>query len=259
MKISIITVTFNSGKTLSDTIQSVRNQDYKDLEYIIVDGGSTDNTLKIIQDNNDIISKWISEPDRGISDAFNKGIKMSTGDLIGIINSDDMLADGALNEIAKYIKEDTDVLHGNVISFGHNIEPFIEKPGVIKDLYTSMVLLHPATFVRKSAYEKYGLFNIDYKCCMDRDLLLRMYSKGAKFQYLDRVLARFRQGGINQRTYINTTVPEGEKISIEFGMSPFKAKVISFIKINRYRIRAAVLNTFFGRELKKIKNRRNKQ
>ena len=178
MRISIITVTYNSAATLGDTIRSVRNQNYNDLEYIIVDGGSTDGTIQIIHDNEDIISTWVSEPDRGISDAFNKGIRMATGELIGIINSDDMLADGALSAIAEAIEGDTEVLYGNVTSFGEGIKPYTEVPGDLNGLYKSMVVLHPATFVKKSAYEKYGLFNVDYKCCMDRDLLLRMYSGG---------------------------------------------------------------------------------
>lgn len=101
MKISIITVTFNSEATLKETIQSIRNQRYDDLEYIIVDGGSKDHTVDIIKENENIISKWISESDLGISDAFNKGIQMATGNLIGIINSDDMLEDNVLKVISQ--------------------------------------------------------------------------------------------------------------------------------------------------------------
>ncbi len=196
MKISIITVTFNSEATLKETIQSIRNQRYDDLEYIIVDGGSKDHTVDIIKENENIISKWISESDLGISDAFNKGIQMATGNLIGIINSDDMLEDNVLKVISQELKDDTDVLYGNAISFGEGIKPFIEKPSSLDGLYVSMTIIHPATFVRKKAYEKYGTFNIDYKCCMDRDLMLRMYSRGAKFQYVDKILAKVRQGGL---------------------------------------------------------------
>lgn len=163
MKISIITVTFNSEATLKETIQSIRNQRYDDLEYIIVDGGSKDHTVDIIKENENIISKWISESDLGISDAFNKGIQMATGNLIGIINSDDMLEDNVLKVISQELKDDTDVLYGNAISFGEGIKPFIEKPSSLDGLYVSMTIIHPATFVRKKAYEKYGTFNIDYK------------------------------------------------------------------------------------------------
>ena len=100
MKISIITITYNSEKTLENTIKSVIGQNYDDLEYIIIDGGSKDGTLKIAEQYKKYISVIVSEPDNGISDAFNKGISHATGELIGIINSDDMLADGALKTIA---------------------------------------------------------------------------------------------------------------------------------------------------------------
>ena len=118
MKISIITITYNSEKTLEDTIQSVARQNYPDLEYIIVDGGSKDATLDTVKKYSNVVTKWISEPDKGISDAFNKGIKIASGELIGIINSDDMLTDNSLNIIAKNIKPETDVIYGNAIMFG---------------------------------------------------------------------------------------------------------------------------------------------
>ena len=254
MKISIITVTLNSEKTLQETIDSVAGQNYDDLEYIIVDGGSTDSTLDIIKKNNNKISRWISEKDYGISDAFNKGIKLSSGDVVGIINSDDMLSDDALNTIEKNMREDTDVLYGNAISFAEDISPYLERASSLDGLYTSMVLLHPAVFVRKSAYEQYGFFDIQYKCCMDRDLLLRMYTHGAKFQYIDTVLAKIRQGGVNQRLYLTTTVTEGERISIAYGMSKWKAKTISILKRVRFYLRAALLRTRLGQFIKMRKN-----
>ena len=256
MKISIITITYNSASYLPDTIGSIRAQSYPNLEFIVVDGGSNDGTLDIIKSNADIITKWVSEPDNGISDAFNKGIRMATGDVIGIINSDDMLAANALSTINARIEADTDVFYGNVENFGDDIDKtYVTKPGELSGLYVSMTLIHPAVFVRKSAYDKYGVFNLDYKCCMDRDLLLRMYSNGAKFQYVDETLARYRHGGINQRTYVTTTVVEGEKISIEYGMSKPKAKLITAKKRLRFTLRSKVLNTSIGRKLRARKYR----
>lgn len=256
MKISIITITYNSEEYLADAINSIRNQNYPDLEYIVVDGGSTDGTLDIVKSNSDIISKWVSEPDRGISDAFNKGISMATGDIIGIINSDDMLSDNALSIIRDRVNADTDVFYGNVVNFGEGIEhPYVTKPGPLDGLYVSMTLIHPAVFVRRSAYEKYGTFNLSYKCCMDRDLLLRMYSQGAKFQYVDESLARYRHGGVNQRTYVTTTVAEGEMISIEYGMSKPKAKLITLKKRVRFTLRSIALNTAIGKKIRARKYR----
>src|SRR4051794_14825027 len=111
--VSIITIVYNSDKTLEDTIKSVLQQSYPHIEYILIDGGSTDQSLSIIK-RYDKFVKWISEPDKGISDAFNKGIKMSTGELIGIINADDWYEDGAIETIVKHLEKNCDVYCGNI-------------------------------------------------------------------------------------------------------------------------------------------------
>lgn len=259
MKFSIVTVTYNSEKTLRETIESVRQQGYRDYEYIIVDGGSTDRTLEIIKESEDTVTRWISEPDRGISDAFNKGIRMATGEIIGIINSDDLLAPDALQIIADNIEQDTDVVYGNAISFGKDIDDYVEKPSGLQGLYHSMTIIHPATFVTKRAYEQYGVFEVELKCCMDRELLLRMYTKGAKFQYINHVLAKVRQGGINQKLYLKTTVSEGEAISIRYGMNKFKAKRVSAYKRIRYITRNAVMKTALGKKWKQSRDEKKLQ
>lgn len=237
MKISIITITYNSEKTLEDTIQSVVRQNYPDLEYIIVDGASKDATLDIVKKYSRVVTKWISEPDKGISDAFNKGIKLASGELIGIINSDDMLTDNSLNMIAKNIKSETDVIYGNAIMFGGKEGNYRCKPAdSLEVMRKRMAVVHPATFVKKSAYDKYGTFNLKYKCQMDRDLLLRMYVAGANFQYLNEDLAMMRLGGVNQQTYVKQTVPEGIEISIKNGMNPVKAHAMGMKSIARFRM-----------------------
>ena len=114
-KISIITITYNSAKTLERTIKSIIEQKYENLEYIIVDGGSTDSTLEIVKKYDTWISKWVSEPDSGISNAFNKGINMATGNVIGIINSDDGLMPGALQAISDSYEDGVDVYRGKVL------------------------------------------------------------------------------------------------------------------------------------------------
>src|SRR5882724_716788 len=106
MKISLLTVSFNSATTIGDTIKSIRSQDYKDIEYIVVDGKSKDETVNIIQSNTDVISKWISEPDKGIYDAMNKAMKMATGEVVGILNSDDFYSDQTIiTQIASVFKD----------------------------------------------------------------------------------------------------------------------------------------------------------
>lgn len=226
MRISIITITYNSELTLEDTIRSVINQDYEDLEYIIVDGGSKDGTLDIIKKYEKNIAKWISEPDKGISDAFNKGIRMASGELIGIINSDDMLMEGALKKIADNIKPDTGVLFGHGMRLYQNggTKPYMANEDLGRLDY-EMSLVHPATFVKKEAYDTWGLFDVSLKMVMDRELLLRMRKGGVKFQYLNDFLAYYRMGGASDKNYLKLVVPEGERISIQYGMPKWLAKI----------------------------------
>jgi glycosyltransferase involved in cell wall biosynthesis len=226
MRVSVITITFNSENTLRETIESVLSQDYKDLEYIIVDGGSTDGTIDIIRNYEDKISKWISEPDQGISDAFNKGIAMSSGELIGIINSDDMYLHDAISSIVATIDENTDVIHGNMIMFGENRPETLHKQKVpLTHFYKGMAVHHPATFIRARAYKKYGFYNLKYKSSMDRELLLRMYHKGAIFQYIDLCVAKYRRGGTSTKLF-HIAQNETREISVKYGMPKYKANII---------------------------------
>lgn len=234
MKISIITITYNSEATLEDTIKSVISQGYSDLEYIIVDGLSQDGTMDIVQKYQNNIQVVISEKDKGISDAFNKGINAATGDIIGIINSDDMLTPNALNKLAEQIDADTDVAYGKAYRLYSDGSVRDYLPRDLKIFTYKMPLVHPATFVRKSAYEKHGVFNVDYHYCMDRAVLYKMYQGGAKFQYIDEYLAYYRMGGMSENHYWDGTLKEGEKISVDFGMNPVKARLITWYKKIRY-------------------------
>ena len=239
MKISLITITYNSEKTIEDTILSVINQDCADIEYIIVDGGSTDNTLNIIERYKPYVSVLISEPDKGISDAFNKGIKSATGDIIGIVNSDDFLAENAINTILANAKNnpDYDVYYGNSIMFSDK-DAYTYKPGEdLQKFPLYMIISHPATFVKKSAYEKYGKYSLDYKCAMDFELLSKMYCEGAKFKYIDEVLTCFRLGGVSKKKSL-LTEEESRKIAIRNGVTPNEVKKW-YLKI---RVKSQVLD-----------------
>ena len=196
-KISVITITFNSAATLEETILSVTSQDYPDLEYVIIDGGSTDGTLDIIRKYQDKIQIVVSEPDRGISDAFNKGIARATGEIVGIINSDDIMLPAALQKVADLYDPKVDVYSGHILFWDVDTdETFPSYPDVAFDtLRLQYNVAHPARFIRKDAYERYGLYREDLRYMMDIELLCRFYKQGASFLLVDSPLAKFRIGG----------------------------------------------------------------
>ena len=195
-KISIITITYNSEKTLEKTIKSVISQDYDNVEYIIVDGKSTDKTLDIVKKYEDKISHIISEPDNGISDAFNKGIKAATGEIVGIINSDDQLCEGAISYLASNYSPDVDVYRGNIILKNVTGNSYKEVPSMEFSLTPILTKVsHPGTFIKRDAYLKYGMYDEKCRYVMDLDLLIRYYRAGLKFLYLDYTMANFEFGG----------------------------------------------------------------
>ena len=225
MKISLVTITYNSEKNIEETILSIIQQDYDDIEYIIIDGGSTDNTLNIIEKYKDHIAKFISEPDKGISDAFNKGIELSTGQVVGLINSDDFLQKGAIKALAEFIgrNDGYDVYYGNSLMFSEK-QCYVYRPGSdLTKLPLYMILSHPATFIKRDAYLKYGKYSLDYKCAMDFDLISDMYCRGAKFIYFDSVLTCFRAGGVS-KVNSKKTDEESYRIAVRNGLSPTKVK-----------------------------------
>lgn len=195
-KISIITITYNSERTVEETIKSVISQDYPNFEYLIIDGESKDSTLDIVDKYRDKINFVISESDKGISDAFNKGIRYATGEIIGIINSDDLLLPNALQNLAEVYSLEVDVYSGNVL-FWNDLNDItrISKPelnfGKLKLQYG---VAHPSRFIRKDAYERFGVYDIRFRYNMDAELLCRFYQKGARFIHIDKVLTKFRMG-----------------------------------------------------------------
>ena len=198
MKFTIITVCLNSEKTIEQTIQSVVGQKYHDLEYVVIDGGSHDSTLEIINKYRSEIASVISEHDQGIYDAMNKGIALATGDIIGIINSDDWYEPGTFQYVADFFREtDAEVVYGNLNLISENGEIKVQIPDKLSKICYQMETPHPTVFVRKRLYEKYGGFQLKYEIASDYELMLRFYVHGAKFVYLNRVMANFRLGGIS--------------------------------------------------------------
>lgn len=244
MKFSIITITYNSEKTLEDTFVSILRQKYRPLQYILIDGLSKDGTFNLVEKyaskfkESGIDFFYKSEKDKGISDAFNKGISYCDGDVIGIINSDDKLADNALDRIAEKYSEDINVYYGNCIIFNNESDKeYIAIPSFKKNqelLKVGMALFHPSCFVSRQTYIKYGGYDINLKFCMDRDFFLKIYKLGCKFVYVDSPLAFYREGGVNQINY-EKCARENMEISIKYGMNSTEAQIRkSYFKVHDY-------------------------
>ena len=211
MKVSIVTPTYNSAKTIVDTILSVNKQDYTHIEHIIIDGGSKDNTLELIRNTPNRVKKIISEPDKGIYDAMNKGVALATGDIVGILNSDDFY--NSNDVIAKVVKtfqegeyegvygdlEYVDARNTNrVVRYW---ESKAYKEGLFKKGWHPA---HPTFFVKKEVYDKYGNFNLKYKIGADYEIMLRFIEKNRiKVAYIPETLVKMRVGGASNQSIKN--------------------------------------------------------
>jgi glycosyltransferase involved in cell wall biosynthesis len=200
--ISVITVCFNSEKYLEETIKSVINQSYSNIEYIIVDGGSTDGTLNVIRKYEKYISKWISEPDDGIYDAMNKGIKMSNGELIGILNSDDWYEKDAINRVIDFYfqKKEPGIIHGKLNIYQNENFVKTKSPDLSAEAKINFAW-HPTCFVPKKIYNKNGLFKKNYKVAADSEFLLRLKKNNVNFYFLNFPITNFRLGGASDNTW----------------------------------------------------------
>jgi len=197
---SIITVCYNSEKTIERTITSLRNQSYQNFEYIIIDGGSTDSTLEIIKKNLDVVSILVSEKDEGIYDAMNKGIDLASGEIVGIINSDDWYENDTLENIFKISSGQSNlVIHGLCRYFnGNEINQIIGYHHSNLPLYS---ISHPTCFVSKSLYIAKGKFDTKYKIAADYDLLLRFYLDKVTFIFVELIIANFQNGGASSSRF----------------------------------------------------------
>lgn len=199
--VSIITVVYNGVATIERTIQSVINQTYKKIEYIIIDGDSTDGTKDIVNSYIDKISFFVSEKDAGLYDAMNKGILHASGDIVGIINSDDWYALDAVEQIVETFctNDNVGVVYGRVVNITKSGEQILKEKVPSDRIWHRMLAPHPTVFVSKGIYDEYGLFDLNYKIAADYELLLRFYVNKICFKYVDSVLAYFSEGGISQQ------------------------------------------------------------
>lgn len=237
MKVSIITATYNSSETIVDTLKSLEQQSYPDIEYIIIDGASKDNTLEVVRDNCTRVSKIISEPDKGIYDALNKGIQAATGDVIGFLHSDDLFAypdavadivatleknqsQAAYADLAYVSKEDTDkmVRLWNSGSYQRN------------KMLSGWMPPHPTFYMKRELYLSFGPFDLGFKIAADYDSLLRyLWSNNVSMSYLPKVLIKMRVGGASNRSLGNIYKKTCEDIQALKNNNVFWPKAI-FIK-----------------------------
>lgn len=205
MKISIITVVYNNKETIRDAINSVLSQTYENIEHIIIDGASTDGTLEIIKDYGDKIAKYISEADKGLYDAMNKGLALASGEVVGILNSDDFYIDeNVIEKVASIFKtEEVDSLFADLVFVKpHDLEKTIRyydssKFTPSKFAYGWMPA-HPTFFVRRKIYENYGVFKTDYMIAADYEILVRFLEKyKISYYYLHSPIIKMRLGGVS--------------------------------------------------------------
>ena len=209
IKVSIITVVRNGEKTIKDTIESVLSQTYSDIEYILIDGCSTDKTVEIINGYEKQISKFISEPDEGIYDGLNKGVSLATGDVIAFLHSDDVYAnETVISDIVNCFDNNTQGVYGDLV--------YTDKIDVNKvfrywksyDFSSSLLSKgwmppHPTLFLRREVYQKYGAFDTSFKISGDYDFMLRILKDNIAVKYLPKVIYKMRLGGESNRSIKN--------------------------------------------------------
>ena len=247
LKVSIITVVRNNKETIKDAIDSVLSQTYKDIEYIVIDGGSTDGTVDIVKEYQDKISVFISEPDEGIYDAMNKGIALATGNVIGILNSDDFYIDEFVIEkvVKEFEEKNVDSVYADLV--------YVEPKNLNKTVryYDSgnfnpskfsygWMPAHPTFFVKRKAYEKYGVFRTDLKIAADFDILVRfLYIHKISYSYIKEALVKMRTGGvstsfnsiwINNIETLRVCRDNGIKTNIFKILSKYPAKISGLLK-----------------------------
>ena len=234
MKISIITVVRNNASTIKDTIDSVLKQTYSNVEYIVIDGSSTDGTIEIIQGYKKYIKKFISEKDKGVYDAMNKGINLATGDVIGLLNGDDVYFDETVlqNVANAFKKNESDCVYGDLYYVArNNLDEIVRYWKSSKFKKGSFARgwhpPHPTFFLKKEVYSKYGLYDIEMKVSADFDLMLRLLEKyNITSHYLPTILVRMRTGGMSNKTIKNIIISNK---SILRSFDKYKIKINKFM------------------------------
>ena len=238
MRISVITVVYNGASSVKSTILSVANQEYPDIEHIVVDGGSTDGTQEILRHHEDKISCWVSEPDRGIYDAMNKGVALASGDIIGFLNADDTFAHNrVLGEVAKAFEDETvDACYADLVyvNDGKIVRYYRSDRFTPAKIAWGWMPAHPTLYVRRSLFEEFGGFKLGYRISADYEFVARVLGNGRrKSVYIPDVWVRMSMGGISTRSWKNRWILNREIVQAcrENGIYTNLAMVLSKIPL----------------------------
>lgn len=206
LQVSIITICYNRKGTIAAAIESVLNQDYPHIEYVVIDGNSSDGTQDIIESYSDKITRYISEPDKGMYDAINKGLSLATGDVVGLMHSDDVFYDTTVvSKIVNAFKKSLtiDAVYGDGIYVTNDLEEKIVRNRIggeydYKRLKKGWLPLHPTVYIKKTIIEKHGYYNLDFKIASDTEFLLRyLYKYKINVRYLNTYIVKMRMGGLS--------------------------------------------------------------
>lgn len=248
MKVSIITVVRNNKETIRDAIESVLKQTYKDIEYIVIDGASTDGTVEVVRSYQDKISKFVSERDNGLYDAMNKGLALASGDIVGILNSDDFYVDRFVIErvVKEFKSRHVDSVFGDLVyikpdNLYKTVRYYDSGHFNPKKFAYGWMPAHPTFFVKNEVYKKYGLFRVDLKIAADFDLLVRfLYTHKISYGYIKKVLVKMRTGGVStsgfkslvvlNREILQVCRDNGIKTNLLKVYSKYPAKILGLFK-----------------------------
>lgn len=220
MKLSIITSVWNNKETIKDAIESVLNQTYENIEYVLVDGGSSDGTIDIVKSYGDRISKFVSEKDKGIYDGLNKGVSLATGDVVAFLHSDDLYENNTVvEEIAKMFQADSslDGVYGDLIYTYKDDTSKVLRYWKSRDFDKKLLArgwmpAHPTLFLKRDVYERFGGFDLSFKIAADYDFMLRVLNGGIKVKYIPQVLYKMRVGGESNKSIKNIMLKSREDL-----------------------------------------------
>jgi glycosyltransferase involved in cell wall biosynthesis len=238
-RVNIITACRNSVRTIEGSIGSVIDQDYRNVEHIIIDAESTDGTYEIISRFQKKITIWVREPDDGIADAWNKGIKRTTGEIIGILNADDLYTVGTISAVVDTFESNPECgfvfgdleMRNSATGRSYRVYGRADYQRIIR--YNMLGIPHPTVFVKKSVYDQVGLFDTRYVICSDYELIRRMVANGIKGVYLPRILTIMGEGGLSERDRVQAA-REVRDISIKYGANRLFAYHYFYLKFLRF-------------------------